>query len=602
MSEVFCNPLHYVEVMKHKYAYTLTDWCCTELSHVLEFNGPEGLGQILAGNVNVRQGKTIIKKFTKPKKKVYEPIHTDTGIFGAPLTSQAFCQTRQLIDFLRMNSSKEGLFRIPGNSERQRRLKAKLNSGQLIDLNNDEFTAHDVACVLKTFLGDLPEPVLTEKHYLAHVQAADLTYRLDGLSNLRPDELQRLKAKRLVDHIKALTYLFLMLPSTNFKLLKELLELLQDVARQQDVNKMTAYNLGVMFAPHLLWPRYLTTEELKDQDFIHKLNCGMEFMITHCERIFKVPAAMLHKCEVYVRHDGSLPDEEDEEELMNQTARDQYDGGRRSTDMISAPQKAGIELKREVTSTEEALAKLYADVQSMPESSKKRKLMKQFTKNSYLPGTPTRVREEALKQSRHRSRHTRSKSLGEVMIKVGTPFASKKKRPAPPPPADETEVSRTHNTNREIRNEFRTQLHQSRHHYRKRANSCDALESRTETRDVSQRRSSPTKPVRPAPRTPEPKASPRPVPAPRAITPKLATGITHRNEEGRSANPSNRPTVTPRPRKRNSDGQPIPSPRDTTNIVGSGNRPVPKPRVVNNLAKENNPLTTAPRVKRESAL
>ena len=68
-NEVFCNPLHYVEAMKHKYFNTLTDWCCTELSHVLEFNGPEGLGQILAGNVNVRHGKTVTKKFSRSKKK-----------------------------------------------------------------------------------------------------------------------------------------------------------------------------------------------------------------------------------------------------------------------------------------------------------------------------------------------------------------------------------------------------------------------------------------------------------------------------------------------------------------------------------------------------
>ena len=103
-----------------------------------------------------------------------------------------------------------------------------------------------------------------EQHYnMFHLPTSlplhpDLTYKLDALSNYRPDELQRLKAKRLSHHIKALTYLFLMLPSTNFKLLKELLELLHDVARQQDVNKMTAYNLGVMFAPHLLWPRYVS--------------------------------------------------------------------------------------------------------------------------------------------------------------------------------------------------------------------------------------------------------------------------------------------------------------------------------------------------------
>ena len=70
--------------------------------------------------------------------------------------------------------SKEGIFRIPGNSERQRRLKDKIGSGLLVDLDNDVFTAHDVACVLKTYLGDLPEPLLTDKHYPAHVQAAGI--------------------------------------------------------------------------------------------------------------------------------------------------------------------------------------------------------------------------------------------------------------------------------------------------------------------------------------------------------------------------------------------------------------------------------------------
>ncbi len=148
------------------------------------------------------------------------------------------------------------------------------------------------------------------------------------------------------------------------------------------------------------------------------------------------------------------------------------------------------------------------------------------------------------------------------------------------------QVVRTHNTNRELRNEFRNHLYQSRQ-TRKRANSYDALDSksRTEAYSVPQRPPSPLKPARPAPSTPEPKASPRPVPAPRVVTPKVATSTSQGNREVRSANPDSRPGVTSHSRKRNSDGHPVPSPRDTTNITGSGNRPVPKPRAINNLAK-----------------
>ena len=66
----------------------------------------------------------------------------------------------------------EGLFRIPGNSSRQSRLKDLLSMGRTVDLESSEFTPHDAACVLKTFLSELPEPLLTDKHYEAHIQAA----------------------------------------------------------------------------------------------------------------------------------------------------------------------------------------------------------------------------------------------------------------------------------------------------------------------------------------------------------------------------------------------------------------------------------------------
>jgi len=59
--------------------------------------------------------------------------------------------------------------------------------------------------------------------------------------------------------------------------------------------------------------------------------------------------------------------------------------------------------------TEAALAQLYAHIQSLPESSKKKKLIKQFNKENGQ-GTPLQV-------NMRRKNHLRSKSLGDS-IKV----------------------------------------------------------------------------------------------------------------------------------------------------------------------------------------
>lgn len=66
----------------------------------------------------------------------------------------------------------EGLFRVPGNSVRQQTLKELLNSGADVDLHSGDFHPNDVATLLKTFLGELPEPLLTHRHFNAHLKIA----------------------------------------------------------------------------------------------------------------------------------------------------------------------------------------------------------------------------------------------------------------------------------------------------------------------------------------------------------------------------------------------------------------------------------------------
>ena len=65
----------------------------------------------------------------------------------------------------------EGLFRKAGNVDRQRVLCDHLNGSEM-QLDLHEFTVHDCATVLKSFLGEMPEPLLIEKYCTAYRQVA----------------------------------------------------------------------------------------------------------------------------------------------------------------------------------------------------------------------------------------------------------------------------------------------------------------------------------------------------------------------------------------------------------------------------------------------
>ena len=64
----------------------------------------------------------------------------------------------------------EGLFRKTGNVTRQRLLKEWIRQGAELHLDDGTFSPHDIATVLKQFLAELPEPLLTQKHFDAYCQ------------------------------------------------------------------------------------------------------------------------------------------------------------------------------------------------------------------------------------------------------------------------------------------------------------------------------------------------------------------------------------------------------------------------------------------------
>lgn len=71
----------------------------------------------------------------------------------------------------------EGLFRKSGHIGRQKVLRELIEASPetgseviVTQLNSGNFSPHDVASLLKSFLGDMPQPLLTDRHYSAYCQ------------------------------------------------------------------------------------------------------------------------------------------------------------------------------------------------------------------------------------------------------------------------------------------------------------------------------------------------------------------------------------------------------------------------------------------------
>ncbi|XP_045125927.1 uncharacterized protein LOC123513115 isoform X1 [Portunus trituberculatus] len=325
-------------------------------------------------------------------KKLSRAAVSSKGVMeGAPLTQEGVCQVFQVLHYLNKENNiiQEGLFRKNGSLSRQQELKNLLNSGADLNLDCGMYSPHDCASVLKSFLADLPEPLLTEAHYPIHCRIAEM---------LQSHMSHTQKAAVHTRQIKALRLLFLLLPPENYQLLHDLLILLHRVASHQKQNLMSAINLGTMFAPHILCPRKMTPNDL--QYLSGPLSIAVAFMIEQVPHLFQIPLELEYDVRQYWNNKKKLHHQLSKRSLMDAPANTIF-----------------TFIDRELTAqandkdvTEVALAELYAYVQALPDSAKKRKLIKQFNTASGL-GTPQ------LNQSVNKKQEARGRRLGESIKK-----------------------------------------------------------------------------------------------------------------------------------------------------------------------------------------
>ncbi|XP_034043826.1 rho GTPase-activating protein 19 isoform X2 [Thalassophryne amazonica] len=394
---IIFNPDFFVEKLRHDNPDVFLELVLSNVTRLIDLPGTEFaqlLGEESPKTPTGGIGGGFFRSLNFLKRK-------DKGaVFGSSLSESCITLIYQLIVYLSKNLHVEGLFRVPGNSVRQQALRELLSSGADVDLGSGDFHPHDVATLLKTFLGELPEPLLTHRHFHAHLKITDMTV-LDEHGN-------KTAVPNKERQIEALQLLLLMLPQANRTLLKLLLDLLYHTAKQQDKNKMSAYNLALMFAPHVLWPRNMTAGDLKDN--LKKLNNSMAFLIRYSQKIFRAPVYLREYARLHFTGTKSLETKDDLELLVVNSS---------PTKRIALPLKRtavlgpGFPEQYQSPSqqyTEEALKELFRHVHhNMPDSAKKKKLIRQLVKQ--VPsGTPP---ENYLEKSPVPSKkHPRSRSFG----------------------------------------------------------------------------------------------------------------------------------------------------------------------------------------------
>ncbi|XP_031435250.1 rho GTPase-activating protein 19 isoform X2 [Clupea harengus] len=373
---VIFNPDFFVEKLRHEKPGVFTDLVLSNITRLIDLPGVEFAQLLGEVETKVPISTGFLRSFNFLKRK-------DKGvIFGAPITEEGIAQIYQLIEYLSKSLHVEGLFRVPGNSIRQQALREMLNNGADIDLETGDYHPNDVATVLKVFLGELPEPLLTQRHFHAHLKIVELTILDEGGNKSSTPDKER--------QIQALQLLLMLLPPANRSLLKLLLDLLYQTAKHQDKNKMSASNLALMFAPHIIWPKRVHANDLKEN--INKLNDSITFLIKHSQKLFRAPT--------YVRELARM-------HFVGSKSKDDMDLGgcipHLSVTVVPSKRPCVEDSSTGAAPhTQEALRELFNHVSNMPDSAKKKKLIRQFNKQE-PSGTPVSTRSSVKKHSRSRT-------------------------------------------------------------------------------------------------------------------------------------------------------------------------------------------------------
>uniref|UniRef100_A0A8D0FJR8 Rho GTPase-activating protein 18 n=1 Tax=Strix occidentalis caurina TaxID=311401 RepID=A0A8D0FJR8_STROC len=153
-------------------------------------------------------------------------------------------------------------------------LEAKFYEGTF---NWENVKQHDAASLLKLFIRELPQPLLTVEYLKAF------------------QNVQNLPMKK--QQLQALNLLVLLLPEANRDTLKALLEFLQRVIDHRDKNKMTLNNVAMVMAPNLFTFHGFGSKAIEQNEFVMAAGTAnvMRFMIRYQKLLWTIPKFIVNQ-------------------------------------------------------------------------------------------------------------------------------------------------------------------------------------------------------------------------------------------------------------------------------------------------------------------
>ncbi|XP_060525524.1 unconventional myosin-IXa-like isoform X2 [Cylas formicarius] len=141
----------------------------------------------------------------------------------------------------------EGIYRKSGVSSKIKELKTEMDENPE-NCDFEKYQVHVLASVLKSFLREMPEPLLTFEYYDNFITAANLDNETDRITTL-------------YDILKKL-------PSPNYDLMERLIFHLARVALHEETNRMSSSSLAIVFAPCVL----RTNKRMAAQESLHDIS------------------------------------------------------------------------------------------------------------------------------------------------------------------------------------------------------------------------------------------------------------------------------------------------------------------------------------------
>ncbi|XP_058269752.1 rho GTPase-activating protein 44 isoform X13 [Hemibagrus wyckioides] len=175
-----------------------------------------------------------------PQIKAHQEAWIEKPSYGKPLEEHLTLSGREIAFpieacvtmLLECGMQEEGLFRVAPSASKLKKLKASLDCG-VLDVQEYSADPHAIAGALKSYLRELPEPLMTSQLYDEWIQA----------SNVQDMD------KRLQTLLAACEKL----PTVNLNNFRYLIKFLAKLTEYQDANKMTPGNIAIVLGPNLLW-------------------------------------------------------------------------------------------------------------------------------------------------------------------------------------------------------------------------------------------------------------------------------------------------------------------------------------------------------------